>query len=44
MILKNNEGQWVIDTGTASSKDAGDTSGIVDLGNGLCFRRSVKSA
>jgi DNA invertase Pin-like site-specific DNA recombinase len=44
MILKNNEGQWVIDTGTASSKDAGDTSGIVDLGNGLCFRRFVKSA
>jgi DNA invertase Pin-like site-specific DNA recombinase len=44
MILANNEGQWVIDTGTAESKDAGDVSGIVDLGNGLCFRRSVKSA
>jgi DNA invertase Pin-like site-specific DNA recombinase len=44
MILANSEGQWVIDTGTADSKDSGDASGIVDLGNGLCFRRSVKSA
>jgi DNA invertase Pin-like site-specific DNA recombinase len=44
MILANNQGQWVIDTGTADSKDAGDANGIVDLGNGLCFRRSVKSA
>lgn len=44
MILANNEGQWVIDTGTAGSTDAGDANGIVNLGNGLCFRRSVKSA
>jgi hypothetical protein len=44
MILANHEGQWVIDTGTADSTDSGDASGIVDLGNGLCFRRSVKSA
>jgi hypothetical protein len=44
MILTNNEGPWVIDIGTADSKDAGDTNGIVDLGNCLCFRRSVKSA
>ena len=44
MVLANNEGKWVIDIGTAGSKDAGDTNGIVDLGNGLCFRRSVKSA
>jgi hypothetical protein len=44
MILTNNEGPWVIDIGTADSKDERDTNGIVDLGNGLCFRRSVKSA
>jgi hypothetical protein len=44
MTLANNEGQWVIDTGTTGSADAGDTNGIADLGNGLCFRRSVKSA
>ena len=44
MILANKEGQRVIDIGTADSKDARDTNGIVDLGNGLCFRRSVKSA
>jgi DNA invertase Pin-like site-specific DNA recombinase len=41
MILANNAGQWGIDIGTAGSKDANE---IVDLGNGLCFRRSVKSA
>jgi DNA invertase Pin-like site-specific DNA recombinase len=44
MVLANHEGQWVIDTGTTGSKDAGDATGIVDLGNGLCFRRSVRSA
>lgn len=44
MILANNEGQWVIDTGTAGSKRPGNADGIVDLGNGLCFRRAVKSA
>ena len=44
MILANHEGQWVIDTGTADSTDSGDASGIVDLGNGLCFRRSAKFA
>jgi hypothetical protein len=41
MILADNEGQWVIET--AGSKDTGDTDGIVDLGNGLCFRRPVRS-
>lgn len=41
MILKHHDGQWRIATGTTGSKD---TNGIVDLGNGLCFRRSVKSA
>lgn len=43
MILANHEGQWVIDTGTAETKDARETRGIVDLGNGLCFRRSLKA-
>jgi DNA invertase Pin-like site-specific DNA recombinase len=41
MILADHDGQWVIDIGT---EGAGDANGIVDLGNGLCFRRSVKSA
>ncbi len=36
MILVNYEGQWRIATGTAGS--TGDAPGIVDLGNGLCFR------
>jgi DNA invertase Pin-like site-specific DNA recombinase len=39
MILANHQGQWRIATGTAGSKDTGDVNGIVDLGNGLCFRR-----
>jgi DNA invertase Pin-like site-specific DNA recombinase len=39
MIIANHEGQWGIAIGTAGSKDLGDASGIVDLGNGLCFRR-----
>ena len=38
MILANHEGQWMIKIGTAGSKDA---NGIVDLGNGLCFRRQA---
>jgi DNA invertase Pin-like site-specific DNA recombinase len=40
MILANHEGQWVIDVGTAGSQ-GGDANGIVDLGNGLCFRRQA---
>jgi DNA invertase Pin-like site-specific DNA recombinase len=44
MILANNEGQWGIATGTTGAGDARDASGIVDLGNGLCFRRFAKSA
>jgi DNA invertase Pin-like site-specific DNA recombinase len=40
MILANQGGQWVIDVGTAGSQ-GGDVNGIVDLGNGLCFRRQV---
>jgi DNA invertase Pin-like site-specific DNA recombinase len=39
MILANHEGQWGIAIGTAGQKGVGDESGIVDLGNGLCFRR-----
>ncbi len=39
MILANDEGQWGIAIGTAGSKGTADASGIVDLGNGLCFRR-----
>ena len=41
MTLANHEGQWVIDIGTAGSTGAGDANGIVDLGNGLCFRRQA---
>jgi hypothetical protein len=39
MILANCEGQWGIAIGTAGAKGTGDAGGIVDLGNGLCFRR-----
>jgi hypothetical protein len=40
MILADHDGQWVIDVGTAGSQ-GGDANGIVDLGNGLCFRRQA---
>jgi hypothetical protein len=39
MILANHEGQWGIAIETTDSKGLGDANGIVDLGNGLCFRR-----
>lgn len=39
MNLANHQGQWGIIIGTADSKGPGDAGGIVDLGNGLCFRR-----
>jgi DNA invertase Pin-like site-specific DNA recombinase len=39
MILAHHEGQWRITVETEDSKDLGSTNGIVDLGNGLCFRR-----
>jgi hypothetical protein len=39
MILANREGQWGIAIGTAGAKGTRDANGIVDLGNGLCFRR-----
>jgi len=39
MTLVNHEGQWGIAIGTAGSKGLEEAGGIVDLGNGLCFRR-----
>jgi DNA invertase Pin-like site-specific DNA recombinase len=39
MILASHGGQWGIAIGSAGSQGPGDASGIVDLGNGLCFRR-----
>lgn len=39
MALVNHEGQWRIAVNTAGSKDQEASNGIVDLGNGLCFRR-----
>jgi DNA invertase Pin-like site-specific DNA recombinase len=39
MTLASHEGQWRIAMETAGSKAPGDAGGIVDLGNGLCFRR-----
>jgi DNA invertase Pin-like site-specific DNA recombinase len=41
MILTDHEGRWVIDIGTAGSTGTGGSDGIVDLGNGLCFRRQA---
>ena len=41
MILANHEGQWVIEIGTEDSEGTGNANGIVDLGNGLCFRRQA---
>ena len=41
MVLANHGGRWVIDIGTAGSQAGGDAGGIVDLGNGLCFRRQA---
>jgi DNA invertase Pin-like site-specific DNA recombinase len=37
--LLNHEGQWGVAIGTAGATGTGDANGIVDLGNGLCFRR-----
>jgi DNA invertase Pin-like site-specific DNA recombinase len=39
MTLVNHQGQWRLAVGTGGSKGTGDANGIVDLGNGLCFRR-----
>jgi DNA invertase Pin-like site-specific DNA recombinase len=39
MTLTRHDGQWTIAVGTEGAQSGGDTDGIVDLGNGLCFRR-----
>jgi hypothetical protein len=39
MALAEHDGQWGIAVGTASPDGPAGTAGIVDLGNGLCFRR-----
>jgi hypothetical protein len=39
MSLTEHDGQWVIAIGATETKDSGNAAGIVDLGNGLCFRR-----
>jgi DNA invertase Pin-like site-specific DNA recombinase len=39
LILANHEGQWGIAIGTAGSTGPGGANEVVDLGNGLCFRR-----
>jgi hypothetical protein len=39
MALASHEGQWRVVIETEGTKNLGDASGIVDLGNGLCFRR-----
>ena len=39
MTLDKHDGQWVIAIGATGADSAADANGIVDLGNGLCFRR-----
>jgi DNA invertase Pin-like site-specific DNA recombinase len=39
MVLAENDGQWGIAVGTANPEGPAATDRIVDLGNGLCFRR-----
>lgn len=39
MTLAKHDGQWGIVIGMADPKDSDKTGAIVDLGNGLCFRR-----
>ena len=41
MILASHDGHWGIAIGTAGSQGPRDAGGIVDLGNGLCFRRET---
>jgi DNA invertase Pin-like site-specific DNA recombinase len=40
MTLVSHGGQWGIAIGTAGHESTEDPAGIVDLGNGLCFRRN----
>jgi hypothetical protein len=39
MALADRDGQPVLVIGTTGPKDPAGAGGIVDLGNGLCFRR-----
>ncbi|MEV6631896.1 recombinase family protein [Actinoplanes sp. NPDC051470] len=39
MVLAEHDGQWGIAVGTTDHDGPAETRGIVDLGNGLCFRR-----
>jgi hypothetical protein len=39
MVLAEHDGQWGIAVGTAGQSSPAGAMGIVDLGNGLCFRR-----
>ncbi|GIE99822.1 recombinase family protein [Paractinoplanes rishiriensis] len=39
MVLAEHGGRWGIAIGSAGHNGPADTIGIVDLGNGLCFRR-----
>jgi DNA invertase Pin-like site-specific DNA recombinase len=39
MVLANHDGRWGIAVGTAAPEGRAAMNGIVDLGNGLCFRR-----
>lgn len=43
MNLALHDDRWVIFVGRKGADEAEDTSGIVDLGNGLCFRRPKAS-
>ena len=39
MVLAERDGLWGVAVGTAGQTGPADAMGIVDLGNGLCFRR-----
>jgi hypothetical protein len=39
MVLAEHDGQWGVVVGTAGHDGPAVANGIVDLGNGLCFRR-----
>lgn len=39
MVLVEHDGRWGIAVGTVGRDGPADAMGIVDLGNGLCFRR-----
>jgi hypothetical protein len=41
LALAEHEGQWGIALGMTGPQGLADASGIVDLGNGLCFRREA---